>query len=397
MHFSGLLNEVFAHRSIGVDKRLHSTLLEASHTLCECRQLSIAGLARQLRSSAGVKHVIKRIDRLFGNRRLHERREQYYRVMLQRLVNRHAPVLLIVDWSGLSRCGRYHFLRASVPVGGRALTVWEGAYLERDYASARAHRECVQALKRLLPADCRPIVLSDAGFRNPWFKLVAKQRWHYIGRVRHQTYCRRLDSDEWVCAKHYYGQAKGRACALFEGFLAKANPLRGHFYLYRNPRKGRSKRNLRGQKIQSSVSLKHAKGAREPWLLFSSLSTQHYRAATIVSMYAKRMQIEESFRDLKNTRNGFSLRHCRSASVARLNIALLIAAIATFALWLLGLIARCLQAHRLFQANTIRHRTVLSTFTIGWQSFKRQLRFKRQHLRDAISLVQQHAQLDFVA
>lgn len=38
-------------------------------------------------------------------------------------------------------------------------------------------------------------------------------------------------------------------------------------------------------------------------------------------MYRKRMQIEY---DLKNTRNGFGLRHCRSYQADRLNVALLI-------------------------------------------------------------------------
>lgn len=391
MHFSELLHCVFAHTSIGVDKRVHRTLLKAAETLCECRHLSIAGLGRHLRSCAGVKHVIKRVDRLFGNWRLHARREQYYRVMVQWVVGQQSRPVITVDWSGLTRCGEYHFLRASVPVGGRALTIWEGTYREEDYASAKAHRECLQALKRLLRADCRALIVTDAGFRNPWFKLVAKHGWDYLGRVRHQTQCQRVEDDEWVEAKSYYAQAKRRAQHLFEGRLAKANPLRGHFYLYRGAPKRRSKKNLRGKKVQCSVSLKHAKGGREPWLLFSSLSPDQYRAADIVALYRTRMQIEEAFRDLKNTRNGFSLRHCRSADVRRLDVALLISAIAMLGLWLLGLIAKQLSLHHSFQANTIRTRAVLSTFHIGWQSLQRQLRFTLQQFHDALATMRQHA------
>ena len=77
MHFNGLLNKVFECRSTSVDKRLHRTLLLASKTLCECKHLSIAGLGRHLKSSVAVKHVIKRMDRLFGNARLHDKREQF--------------------------------------------------------------------------------------------------------------------------------------------------------------------------------------------------------------------------------------------------------------------------------------------------------------------------------
>ena len=83
------------------------------------------------------------------------------------------------------------------------------------------------------------------------------------------------------------------------------------------------------------------------------------------------MQIEEAFRDIKNTRNGFSLRHCRSMETQRLNVALLIAAIAMLLLWIVGTIARQQGQHYQYQANTVRHRSVLSTFTIGWQSLIR--------------------------
>lgn len=83
------------------------------------------------------------------------------------------------------------------------------------------------------------------------------------------------------------------------------------------------------------------------------------------------MQIEEAFRDLKNTNNGLSLRHCRSYQKGRLNIALLIAAITHFLLWLVGLVAKQKNVHHSYQANTIKHRNVLSTFSIGWQYIKR--------------------------
>jgi hypothetical protein len=68
---------------------------------------------------------------------------------------------------------------------------------------------------------------------------------------------------------------------------------------------------------------------------------------------------------LKNTRNGFSLRPCRSFETQRLNIALLIAAIAMLLLWIMGVMAKQQKHHLLFQANTVHHRNVLSTVTIG--------------------------------
>lgn len=131
--------------------------------------------------------------------------------------------------------------------------------------------------------------------------------------------------------------------------------------------KKRKRKNLRGKKIQCSTSLKHAKRGNEPWLIFTSLPIHEYDAQQVIKMYSQRMQIEEAFRDLKNTNNGLSLRHCRSYQKDRLNIALLIASITHFLLWLIGLVAKQKGVHYSYQANTIKHRNVLSTFSIGWQ------------------------------
>ncbi len=57
---------------------------------------------------------------------------------------------------------------------------------------------------------------------------------------------------------------------------------------------------------------------------------------------------------------------------SRLNVALLIGAMATLLLWVVGLIAKQKNIHFSFQANTIKHRNVLSVLSIGWQALKRE-------------------------
>ena len=66
-----------------------------------------------------------------------------------------------------------------------------------------------------------------------------------------------------------------------------------------------------------------------------------------------------------------------------------------FALWLLGVIAKRADEHHSYQANSVRHRNVLSTFTIEWQSLKRKMRYRAEQLNDAIALVQMHASCGF--
>lgn len=99
---------------------------------------------------------------------------------------------------------------------------------------------------------------------------------------------------------------------------------------------------------------------------------------------------------MKNTRNGFSLRHCRSLDTERLNVTLLIAAIAMLLLWIVGVLAKQQELHVLFQANTVRHRNVLSTFTIGWQCLKRKQQFYVSEFFKALENIKMMDQQSYV-
>ena len=68
------------------------------------------------------------------------------------------------------------------------------------------------------------------------------------------------------------------------------------------------------------------------------------------------MQTEETFRDIKNHRWGWSFEDARSESDERLNALLLIAALAALATLLVGIIAEHRRMQRYYQANTIRNR-----------------------------------------
>ena len=103
----------------------------------------------------------------------------------------------------------------------------------------------------------------------------------------------------------------------------------------------------------------------------TSLPHGHDSARRVTQLYGKRMQIEETFRDLKCHRWGFGLRYARCYDAKRPEILLLLGALATLVAWLVGLAGRTLQLHRHLQANTERRREVLSTFFIGWQLSKR--------------------------
>ena len=77
------------------------------------------------------------------------------------------------------------------------------------------------------------------------------------------------------------------------------------------------------------------------------------------------MQIEEGFRDLKSQRTGFALTRYRCRCPKRMSNLLLIALIATWVVCLVGHFTERQRQHYAFQANTVRHKRVLSWFFIG--------------------------------
>ena len=90
------------------------------------------------------------------------------------------------------------------------------------------------------------------------------------------------------------------------------------------------------------------------------------------------MQIEESFRDLKNHRHGWALEDIGCRTPERIEVLLMLAAIANVAMQTLGLAAESLGLQYEFQANTIRTRRVLSFFVLA-----RMLLARRVEIPDA--------------
>lgn len=392
MHLRGLLHKLFEDAAHFIDKRVHTLLLQSAETLPKSSHLSLTSIGRSLCSRTTVKHNIKRMDRLFSNRTLHQKTSIYFSVIAEHILKSQKEPQIIIDWSGLTRCGAFHMLSANICVGGRALPILTKTYHESEGVNQKTHQDFLHELSIVLPKDCRPIIVTDAGFRNPWFKLIITLGWNFVGRVRHNTQYESKNTTKWEPIKSLYPLATAIPSYLFQSLLAKVNPLKCYFYIYKGKPQNRIKKNLRGKKVQCSVSKKHSRSAREPWLIVTSLPTEKLNAQQVISIYKKRMQIEEYFRDLKNTKNGFGLRHCRSFQKDRLNVALLIGAIAAFLLWIIGLIAKKKNIHFSFQANTIKSRNVLSVFSIGWQIIKQPyLSFKKIDVQLALLEIKLYA------
>ena len=357
--------------------------------LCGGR-LTVTDLGRCMASDAKEKHCIKRACRLLSNRHLHGERMAMYGRLARLAVGSTTRPVVIVDWSDMDGSKRHFLIRASTPVGGRAVTLYEEVHSKTTSGKPLTHRRFLRRVSTLLPPGCRPVVVTDAGFQRPWFKEVTRLGWDYVGRIRGRNLVKFDEATGWLPCKSLYGFATTTPRRLDKVTLTRSNPVECTLVLYKGKAKGRVKRTRFGLSARNRHSLKNAARKREPWLLATSLPVCSTLAKRVVGLYATRMQIEESFRDLKSSRFGLSFEYCRSKDLERLQILLLIGALCTLVLWLQGKAVELTAQHRQYQANTVKDKAVLSTIFIGMRAFDdHRIRLEKKDLIDAMRCLQQ--------
>jgi hypothetical protein len=343
-----------------------AALVAVVEALTRANRLSVTALGRGVRGRALPKHSIKRVDRLLSNPHLQSERWLLFRGVAQQILRGVARPVVLLDWTTV--VDGFSALVAAAPVGGRALTIYAEVHPERRNNKPAVHRRFLRALRDVLPSGCRPIIVVDAGFHGCFFREIQRLGWDFVGRQRQHVWFKR-SSGGWLTLKQAFGMATAVPrdlghCTLYKKrnsqfplrlVLASSPRRENHPWRNRLPRNGKDR-------------LRYKRAAHEPWLLPTSL--EDAAPAAVVALYATRMQIEETFRDAKNLRFGWCLRHCRGSSANRLTLLLLIAAIGALAATLLGLAAEQSGRHRAYQANTVRTR-VLSHFVLGLAILRR--------------------------
>jgi hypothetical protein len=347
-----------------------AALLNAVQSLLSCRRLILMDMARSWPGAQRVRAPLKCLDRLLSNRHLHAQREAFYAAMMRWLIRHPHPVIL-VDWSDLHEDCRWQLLRAAIPVGGRSITILDMVFPESMKGSPKAEKQLLHRLKALLPPGIAPILVTDAGFRAPWFRAVAKLGWHSVGRLRHRTLIN-VDGSDWFDNRRLLPQASARAKRLNNVTMVAHDPWLADLVLYKRPHRGRVRLNRHGARSRSHTSLKAEKREREPWLLVASSGLRHLSAHQIVQLYTKRMQIEQSFRDLKCERFGCAFYYSLTRKPVRITTLLLIHALATFVAWLAALsqttTVALIQYGGILSSRSRRHYSLLR---IGWEALRR--------------------------
>lgn len=368
MHATQVLVKHLRAHCQGTHRWRLDAVIAMVEALLRGRVLTVTGLGRALRSTSAPKHQIKKADRLVGNPHLHGERDTFYEALARLTLGTLRRAVIIVDWSDVTEDRAFQTLRAAVAVDGRALTLYEEVHKASESANRRVQTRFLRKLHHLLPTQCHPIVVTDAGFKNPWFKAVASLGWDFVGRVGGHIMVREAGAlQDWTRVERLFERATTQARYFGAVELARANPLCCHAYLLKRRPAGRIKKTRFGTKSAMKHSLKNAHRERTPWLLVTSLEGGNAISKDVTRLYQSRMQIEEAFRDLKNHRQGFSFRDSLTRKLYRLENLLLIAALATFTAWLVGKVAELTNLHRRYQANTIRDRSVLSTVNLGCQ------------------------------
>lgn len=340
MHTLPVLHTFF-HTSF---PEVHSTRLRALavavDAVCQGSRVSITAMGRGLDSPVRIKHRVKRINRLVGNRLLGAAREDFYRAMIQRLIGNSPEVVILMDWSDFSVDRAQQLLRASLPVGGRAVALLEDLHPFEKLSNRAIQHQFLDRLEAMLPAGCTPIIIADSGFRTPFYRYVECLGWQWLGRIRNRDFlCWQGAPHEWVGSKPLFSLATTKAQDLGDAEWVHRNPLTGRLVLIRSPKRGRKDKTLSGATRRSAHSRKQAKRNNEPWLLIASPSLGTRSAKQIVRLYKTRMQCEENFRDTKSVALGLGIAKGRHTSFERAENLLLIAALAQF-LWLIGCLAR---------------------------------------------------------
>lgn len=334
-----------------------TAVLAVIESIVRSRRLSLSAIGRAMPGPALAKHNIKRVDRLLANPHLRGEHWFYFEAVARWLLRDCLRPVILVDWTMVAP--GYFALVAATPVAGRALPIYQEVHRERVLANHRVEIRFLRTLRTILPEDCRPTVVTDAGFRGPFFREVLSLGWHFVGRVRGNAQFRLPFDGPMVTKDDLYKRAK----------LVPADLGSCQLYAVRNPMKVRLVlvRSRRRPGPPSPPSYYHKviqyRGmARDPWLLATSLEAE--TPEQVVGIYALRMKIEETFRDVKNHRFGWSLHHVRSKSTDRLTVLLLLASLAMIAVTLLGFATERNNVHRSYQANTDKRR-VLSLFVLG--------------------------------
>jgi hypothetical protein len=287
-----------------------------------------AGLAQT--SGLNAKHAIKQVDRLLSNPGFNV--WELFAHWVPYVVGAAREIVVALDWTDFDADGHSTVALSLVTGHGRALPlVWmsvEKAKLKdrrNDYEDAVLLR-----LHEVVPAGITVTILADRGFGDQkLYELLTDLGFHFVIRFRGV-----------VVVESHSGERRAASAWV---------PANG------KPRQLKGARVTADRYALDSVVCVQARGMKDPWCL--AVDSPTLTGAAAVTLYGRRFTIEESFRDTKNGRYGLGLSATHVHDVKRRDRLLLISAMATTLLTVLGAAGESLGMDRMLKANTVKTRT----------------------------------------
>lgn len=391
MQLMPLLHKLLKKELSFVHKTRLETVMDVCSTAVRSHKLYLTGLGREMNNQNKTSSNIQKVDRLLGNTHLHAQHGDFYKAMMHYVVQKEMTQWIHVDWLCINAVTELYALRASLSMSGRSIVLYEECHPRKKVNNHVVHKAFLNRLKEMLPVNTQAVIVTDAGFRAPWFTHVRSLGWDFVGRLRNKNLVRLERKEEWQLSSTFFEQATGKPTYIGSALLTVEQQVCVHVVLYKEKNKNRHQVNKNKKVSSSGKSKRYSKANKEPWVLVTSLPASSDLARQTVNIYRQRMRIEENIRDTKCSHYGLGLKKSLSRCPKRMDTLLLIGAIATFAAWLAGLWITHQGKAADFQAHSAKFKSALSKVFLGREVLKRGLSMTTRELSLALTLLHQTA------
>lgn len=184
MNVTTILNNTLSLVTPNMHKTRFNALAACVSSLLHGGAASVTGIGRGIDSKAYEKHNIKRADRLCSNTHLLIESDYIYTAICQLFGRISCRPIILVDWSDLDEHKGHFLLRASLAFDGRSITLYQEVHCLKTKEKPATHKRFLSILQTMIGTKVHPIVVTDAGFKTPWFRAVLALGWDFVGRTR---------------------------------------------------------------------------------------------------------------------------------------------------------------------------------------------------------------------
>lgn len=345
-------------------KRLQA-VMDVATGLQHSQKLSISAIGRHLKSDAKLKHRIKKVDRLLGNKHLYSELSDIYSGLSQyvfKYIAQDKISPIVIDLCFLKDDQDIQMLSAEIATQGRTVPLYREVF-EKGQLKGR-EKEFISKLGLCIPEGRDVLIIMDAGFGDSWFAAIETKNWYWLVRARSGKYVKLSEHEDWQEASELFSQIGTRAKCYENAYITKNQPRACRIITKNGSSISKRKKPMKLPRNYNAANGNYQRLSKEPWLLATNIPKK-YNTTQVLNAYKKRMQIEESFRDIKSIRYGLGGRQVETRCIYRWGIIILLAAIAQISLWIIGVIGHSQGFQKEFQSNTVKDKKVFSYFYLG--------------------------------